>query len=236
MQKVALVTGGAKRIGKAICLNLAKKGYIVAIHYHQSSVEAKRTANQIRKEGGVCELFKTDLSDSKQIEELIRKVLKTFRRLDVLINNASNFIPSDLSNGFLEQFPVDFNINFTAPAILIVHFAKQGRKGNVINILDVQVVKNETKHMAYLLAKKSLHELTRLAAVELAPGIRVNAVAPGCILLPEGKGDAYLEKRLKNVPLQRKGKVKNIVLAVCFLLENDYVTGQTIFVDGGEHL
>lgn len=236
MKKVALITGGARRIGKAICLGLANQGYSIALHYHHSKKEAERAAKTICKQGGICELFSTDLTDSEQINQLIPSVIKKFSRLDVLINNASTFTPSLLRKGFLKNFSADFAINFTAPAILISEFVKHTKKGQIVNLLDSQVVNNMSNHMAYLLAKKSLHELTKLAAMELAPHIRVNAVAPGCILLPEGKANTNLQQRIKNIPLKRKGNVSNITQTIIFLLENDYVTGQTIFVDGGEHL
>lgn len=236
MKKVALITGGAKRIGKAICLSLASQGYSIALQYNHSNKEAECTAKTIRKKGGICELFCAELTDNEQINKIVPSVIKKFSHIDILINNASTFTPSSLRKDLAKNLVSDFSINFNAPAVLISEFVKHTKKGEVINLLDSQVVKNRSKHTVYLLAKKSLQELTKLAAAELAPHFRVNSVAPGCILLPEGKGKAYELQRIKNIPLKRKGNVTHITQTISFLIENDYITGQTIFVDGGDHL
>lgn len=115
-------------------------------------------------------------------------------------------------------------------------FAKVCKKGHVINMIDTNIVKNKTQHLTYLLSKKALLELTKLSAIELAPRIRVNGIAPGLILAPTGKGEGHLLARAKNVPLKKQGSPENIVQSVQFLIENTYLTGQIIFNDGGEHL
>lgn len=234
--QVALVTGGAVRIGQAISLALARNGYSVALHYGHSRAQARATANQIQKQGGVCKTFSCDLASAQAAEKLVPDVLKEFGRLDVLINSASIFEKSTLKDGSLELWDRHFAVNLKAPYILLRAFARNVKEGSIINILDTHIVQNKTAHAAYLLSKKSLAELTKIAAIEFAPAIRVNGVAPGLILPPASYDEAYLDRLAKQVPLQRKGNPEHIVQAILFLLASDYVTGQVIYEDGGEHL
>lgn len=235
-QKVALVTGGARRIGEAICRALARSGYSIALHYSTSDAAAEQTARRIHKDGGVCATFACDLADAHATEDLVPCVLEEFGRLDVLVNSASIFEKSTLAEGSLDVWDRHFAVNLKAPYILMRSFAHCAKQGSIVNILDTHVSRSKTTYAAYLLSKKTLGELTRMAAVEFAPRIRVNAVAPGIILPPGSRMDGYLDRLARQIPLQRKGNVGNIAHAVLFLLENDYVTGQVIFEDGGEHL
>ena len=235
-QGAALVTGGAKRIGKAICLSLSSMGYKIALHYHKSGTEAKRVAKTIWQKGGICELFSCDLSDEHQTIALIPSVLKKFSRLNVLINNASIFEPTTIKSSELIWLDRHFAVNFKAPYVLTAQFARKCQKGHIINILDTHIVDNKTSHANYLLSKKALGELTKLSAVELGPYIRVNGVSPGLIFPPAQARTGYLEKRAKNIPLKKKGDVNQITRSIEFLLNNPYLTGQIIFNDGGEHL
>ena len=234
--KVALVTGGAKRIGRAICLKLAQLGYDIALHYNASSKEARELAQLIRQNTQHCEIFRCDLANESQISQLIKKVYAKYKRLDVLINSASLFEKSNFKNETNALFNKHFNVNFKAPFILTRDFARLATKGQIINILDANVVKNKTSHLSYLLSKKSLYELTKVAAVELAPHIRVNGIAPGFILPPKGATENYLNRLRNKIPLQTQGSPEQIAFCVEFLLKNPYVTGQVIFNDGGEHL
>ena len=234
--KAALITGGAKRIGKAIALHLAQNGYDIALHYNTSKKEANLVKNEINKLGRKCSLYKCNLLNTKELTSLIKEVKKSFPNLSLLINNASifeeeKFLKTDLS--FLDRH---LNVNFKAPFFLSQSFAKYCKKGQIINLLDANVTRSKTKYFAYNLSKKMLFEFTKMSAVELAPQIRVNAIAPGPILSPPGKDLNYLQKKGLIVPLQKKGEVKNIIQCIRFLVENNYVTGQCIFVDGGKHL
>lgn len=235
-RKVALVTGGAVRIGQAISLKLAELGFDIALHYHQSKEEALKTAQYIRKKGRVCELFFCDLANEHETSLLIQKTRKKFKNLSLLVNNASVFNPSIFKKISLKQLNEEFAINFKAPFILMRDFANQCPKGEIINLLDTNIAKNTTEHFTYLLTKKALHELTKLAAMELAPSIRVNAIAPGAILAPANNDKTYLKRVTKNIPLKRMGDVTQITKTIEFLLKNDYLTGEVVFVDGGEHL
>lgn len=235
-KETALVTGGAHRIGKAIALTLAGLGYHIALHYHGSKKDALKTAAQIRRTGTPCELFCTDLSNEHGAKELIPAILAKMPPLTLLINSASIFEPSELVSLDLDNWDRHFAIHLKAPYILTSTFAARCKRGQIINILDSHVTKNKTAYFAYLLSKKSLYELTKLSAVALAPQIRVNAIAPGLILPPTGKNSAYLNRLAKHVPLKRKGEVSQITQSVKFLIENNYLTGEVIFNDGGEHL
>ena len=233
VQPTVLVTGGAKRIGRALCLALASRGFLIALHYHRSRSETQKVADKINREGGTCRLFACDLSDPRQAGRLIPDILKRFSQLDVLINNASLFRPSLIKGAGLTALREHFAVNFEAPFLLTAQFAKHCRRGHVLNILDTHIVRHTARHAAYLLSNKALCALTKLSAAELAPHIRVNGIAPGLILPPEKSGAGYLQRLAKDIPLQTKGDVKQITQAVDFLLDNTYITGQVIFVDGG---
>ena len=235
-KKSALVTGSAQRIGKAIALHLAESGFDIALHYNTSRSEAEETSNEIKNKGQNCILFQGDLSDVNNILPLIDKIKQAFPSLSLLINNASifekrSFMETDLS--FFENY---FNVNFKAPFFLSQNFAKIFEKGHIINLLDTNITRDRTKYFVYNLTKKMLSEFTKMAAVELAPDIRVNAIAPSPILPPSDKEKEFLERSLKSIPLKKWGSIQNIIQSIDFLLENDYLTGQCIFVDGGEHL
>jgi NAD(P)-dependent dehydrogenase (short-subunit alcohol dehydrogenase family) len=234
--KTALITGGGHRIGRELALHLVDAGYAVALHYHTSQQKAQQTANLIRKRGGVCHIFSCDLLQSEQVFNLILQVKSTFSRIDLLINNASIFEPSSLRSDRGEVLERHWKMHLMAPYLLMGEFARLFSHGHIINILDTHIKNNKTLHLAYLLSKKALADLTKLAAVELAPGIRVNGVAPGLILPPQGQDKSYLNRLAEYIPLKQKGHPQYVCQAVMSLIDNVYLTGQIIFVDGGEHL
>ncbi len=234
--RVVLVTGGAQRIGKSIALHLASRGFKIAVHYNRSKTDAEKAVKEIRGRKGICEIFSADLEDPEQVKNLVPQVLQKFFRCDVLINNASIFERSNIRTGSIEMLERHWAINLRAPYILMKEFVQRCKRGQVINVLDTHVVKNRVSHAAYLLSKKSLADLTKMAAVELAPQVRVNGIAPGLILPPVGKQNDYMKRLAQAVPLGIKGDLDKITQTVDFLIENTYLTGQIIFVDGGEHL
>ncbi|MBP9854293.1 MAG: SDR family oxidoreductase [Candidatus Omnitrophica bacterium] len=236
LRQCALVTGGSKRIGKAISIKLAEMGYDIAIHYNNSKKEARDLSNELKEKGAEADIFSCDLNDRDQTKNLIPSVVKRFLNLSVLVNNASMFKPDSLLTATTNQLEQHFQIHVETPFLLTQTFAKICKKGLIINILDTNITKSSTKHFTYLLSKKNLLNLTTMSAVELAPHIRVNGIAPGLILPPEEKSAEYLNRLAKKVPLKRKGSVDNITQTIQFLIENDYLTGQVIFADGGEHL
>lgn len=159
-----------------------------------------------------------------------------FQDLEVLVNNASIFEPATIKNTEIELFDRHLAVNLKAPFFLIRDFARFVGTGNIINIIDTRMSKNDYTYAAYTLAKKSLADLTSMAALELAPDIRVNGIAPGFILAPEEASHDYLDKLKQKLPMCQQGNVKQICQAMIYLLENDFVTGQLLFVDGGQHL
>ena len=232
----ALVTGGARRIGAAIATALARDGYDIALHYLTSTESAENTAREIEGLGRRCRLFRCDLNHHEETTALIPTVRESFAHLDVLINNASIFERASLRETGHGLFERHFNINFKAPLFLTQAFAEGCAHGQVINILDTRVSRSDPNHAAYTLSKKALLDLTKMAARELGPAIRVNGVSPGMILPPPGGVVDDLERRSAALPLKRIGNTANLVAAVRFLLDNPFVTGECIYVDGGEHL
>lgn len=235
-QKAVLVTGAAHRLGQAIALRLAEEGYAVALHYNLSLGEAEETIHLIRKRGGVCELFGADLERDSAVLCLIRNVSERFPGLCLLINNAAIFFEGGLTNSSVALLDKHYHVNLRAPYILMQEFSRMCSRGAVVNILDRDVNKNKVSHLSYLMSKKMLAELTGLAAVELAPNIRVNAVAPGAVLAPFGRSKSYLKRIAQRIPLKKTPDPQDIAEAVVYLAQSPSVTGQTIFVDGGEHL
>lgn len=236
MKKAALVTGGAVRIGKEISLNLAQKGYDIALHYNSSEKEALETRELILETGTGCELFRCDLSLPGEARKLIPKITESFGGLCVLVNNASIFENVGFRDVTPEFLETDMAINFKAPFFLSQSFSAETRGGLIVNFLDTRVRKNPVEHFCYNLSKKCLYHLTKMLARELAPDFRVNAVCPGAVLAPPGLGDDYLQKMARAAPMKRPGSVEDIINAFNYLLENDYVTGECLFVDGGMSL
>jgi len=231
----ALITGGACRIGRAIALYLSSVGYTIALHYHSSQADAEKTATQIHKNAGECSLFRCDLTHEKNTRMLIGKIHKKHKDLNLLINNASIFLPSSFKKNSCAILK-NLQIHLIAPYILSQEFNTYCKKGEIINILDTHVSQNNTRYFDYLLSKKALLELTKMSAVALAPNIRVNGIAPGLILAPKNKGNDHLNRLAKHIPLKRKGNTEHITKSIQYLLDNSYVTGQILFNDGGEHL
>lgn len=231
-----LITGAAKRIGHAIALELAKDGYDIAVHYGHSKDDALQTARQIKRLGRRAEIFRADLSRYHDVSDLIKNVKKVFPNLSILINNASVYEAGKLAETEVELLEEQMDVNFRAPFFLSRDFARVCKRGHIINLLDTRIAKNSSRYLVYTLSKKSLEALTKLAASDLAPRIRVNAIAPGVILPAVDGSNANMKKLIQRIPLRKKGNVGYIISALRYLLENDFVTGQILYVDGGQHL
>ena len=232
----ALITGGAKRIGKSLAVALAEKGHDIALHYNSSDEDACSTAEDIRSAGVQCALFRCDLSNEQELQKLMKNVHTAFPNLSLLVNNASIFDKLSIAETSIGDFNNYLALHVKAPFILTRDFAALYGHGHVINIVDSRISKNDYHYAAYMLTKKALADLTGMAACEFAPDIRVNAIAPGIILPPGGQSVDYLDRKSKNIPLKRKGSLDSIINALMYLLRNDFVTGQIITVDGGESL
>jgi len=222
MSKAALITGGGKRLGKAISLSLAERGYDIAIHYNHSDKEAKETADLIREKGRKCEIFQSNLSDISQVRSLIPTVFEVFPQCSILVNSASIFENIGFNDVTEEIFERDFNTNFKAPFFLSQDFSKGDDAELIINMLDMRINKIETEHFTYNLTKKALRDFTLMAAKALGPKIRVNGICPGPILPPPDKDIKYLEQIAKNTPLQKPGNPDYIITAVKYLLDNSF--------------
>lgn len=234
--KTALITGAARRIGRAVALALAQQGAHIIIHYHTSQKEAQRTAEDVRSYGVNAWAVQTDLNDLARVETLISTLPAEITTVDILINSASIF-PNDGVMGFsATDFRQNMTVNALAPLWLARAFAQQTQAGAIINFLDTRILDYDEKHAAYHLSKRTLFTTTRMLSRELAPGIRVNGVAPGLILPPPGESQSYLEQFRDSNPLYRIGTLEDITETVLFLLRSDFITGQIIYVDGGRHV
>lgn len=236
MSKAALITGGGIRLGRAISLALAERGYDIALHYNSSEKGAEETAREIKSLGVRCETFQADLSVIKKARALIPRVFEVFPECAVLINNASTFENINFTEVTEETFDMDLNINFKAPFFLTQDFSRQSAAELVVNMLDMRVSQIETEHFVYNLSKKALRDFTLMAAKALGPGIRVNGICPGPILPPPEEDEEYLARISKGTPLGKPGNPDYIILALKYILDNPYITGEYLFVDGGQHL
>lgn len=232
----ALITGGAVRLGKIFSKALAEAGYNIAIHYNSSSQEASETAELCRQTGVECDIFPFDFNQTNDVGELIQEAHKRFPDFNVLINSASVYDQATMMDTSEEVLEKQFKVNLITPYFLTKAFAKQCKAGNVINIIDNKIAFNQYQYSAYLLSKKSLAEFTKLAALELAPAVRVNGLAPGVVLPASERTQDYIDWRVSGIPVQRQGTTENITQALYYLLDNDFICGQILTVDGGESL
>ena len=234
--KTALVTGAAKRIGREIALALARAGVNVAVHFRQSAKQAEELRAELASNGVTAWMVEADFNDIAATQRLIPEVLEKAGSLDILVNSASMFLPSTIQNLEFAGLTQHMQINAWAPFVLSREFARLSGRGKIINILDTRIVGDDQSHVAYILSKQVFALLMKMTAVEFAPRITVNGVAPGLILPPAGKDESYLDGLAQTIPLKRHGEPVDIADAVLYLLKSDFVTGQVIFVDGGRHL
>ena len=236
--KTALVTGSGKRIGRSCALALANMGARVIVHYNHSKSEALETAAALDR---ITEstAIKADLTDKEQIDDLFDTSVKKFGSIDILVNSASVFPSDSVLNFTVEDYTNNFAINAFAPLLLSRLLAGQktaADRRDIINFLDTRITDFDKKHAAYHLSKRDLFAITRMLALELAPEVRVNAIAPGLILPPPGESEEYLENLKATNPLGKTGSLDDITRALVFLLTNEFITGQVLFIDGGRHL
>jgi pteridine reductase len=235
-RRAALVTGAAVRLGNAIAKMLARSGYDIALHYNSSRNAAEAAAQEIRSLGVRCELFQHDLGDCSGIAKVVSDVVGRLPHLDLLVNSASVYDKARIAETTPEMLEQQWAVNFKAPFFLIKEFASRVEHGSIINLLDNKIAFNQFQYAAYLGSKKALAELTKMAALEFAPRIRVNGVAPGVVLPPPGREPSYLDWRRQTIPTQKLGNPAQICAAVDTLLRNEFMNGQIVFVDGGESM
>lgn len=234
--KTALVTGGAVRIGKSICEALAAEGCNVVIHCSRSLLAAQQLAGVLQGRGVKVWVVREAIDSEADCRSLISAALKQAKHLDILVNNAAVFHKNRLTTVTERKLRVEFGINLFAPICLTRFFAEQTDQGAVINLLDRRIKANDSDCIPYSLSKKALAAFTHEAALALAPAFTVNAVAPGAVLPPPGKGMQYLHDLAGRIPLKKRISPEAVASGVVALLKLDGVTGQTLFVDGGQHL
>lgn len=237
--QTALITGAAARIGACLALGLAERGVDIALHCHRSSQAAHALAQRLRQLGRRVMVLTGDLADGHQAAALPASVAAAMGPATLLINNAAIFEAGSVASTDQNQWQRHLAINLTAPFLLLQGFARQlppEQKGKVINLLDQRLAHPRPGHLAYTVAKSGLLTLTTLAALELAPRILVNAIAPGPILPSNPQDEAGFHKIAAATPAGRAGQPEDILAACLFLLQQDYINGQIIHVDGGQHL
>jgi pteridine reductase len=240
--KVALVTGAAHRVGKAIALELARHGAHIALHYGSSPpTVVEQTRRDIEALGVSAFPVRADLSDPDAPERLIDAVTAHFRRLDVLVNSASNFLRNQLPDVSLDEWNTTLAINLTAPFLLTQHAARAMMQndppgGAVVNICDKGALAPWVDFAAHGVSKAGLLALTKLSAVSLAPHIRTNAVIPGLVLKPERTPPDRWQTLALPTPMRRPGSAEDVARAVAYLVREPYLNGAVINVDGGEYL
>jgi NAD(P)-dependent dehydrogenase (short-subunit alcohol dehydrogenase family) len=234
---VALVTGGARRIGREIALDLASHGWDVAVHYRESAADAAATVQALRGSGALAEAFAADLADETQCAALLPAVQQVFGRVDAVVNNASLFEYDDVDSFGYAAMERAWRAN-TAPAIVLARALRSlsATRAVVVNLLDQKLWNPNPDYLSYTLSKAALEAATTLLAQALAPAVRVCGVAPG-VTLPSGTmSDAEYERSDQMTPLRRSSTPQDVARAVRFLLESPAITGTTLLVDGGQHL
>jgi len=244
--RTVLITGAAKRLGRETALTLAGRGMNIILHHHTSGTAAAELAQRISRIGVKVYTVPGDLADLSRTDELMNRAIKAAGKIDFLINNAAIYRADQFSDLLPENLETSLRVNALSPLLLsrafAAHFAARAMSamgamgGSIINLLDCRVRDYDRGHVSYSLSKKLLSYLTEMMAVEFAPYIRVNGVAPGIILPEPGKGSEYIEKLKLSNPLEKWGSVDDVTRTVLFLLESDFITGQVIFVDGGRFI
>ena len=241
MSKTIFITGAAKRIGKEIALTFKELGWNIIIHYNSSKSDADNLADQINKDNAnSAKTVQGNLDVKEDVQKIINEVNNSFPSIDLLINNASTFYPTPIDEISEDHWEKLIGSNLKGPLFLIQGLKKNLKKsnGSIINITDTNLTKGVANYSIYSAAKAGLEAITKGLARELAPEIKVNAIAPGAMLEPPDVTwtEEQKNKVIENIPLKRMGSEKDIANAVKFLANSEYITGQTIKVDGGRSL
>lgn len=237
--KAALVTGAAHRVGRALALSLADHGCDVVLHFHQSGAEATKTAGEISARGVRAVPVQADLRHDSGIAALFQAVDREFQGLDILIQSAAVLEPVDFLAATPDNWARTIDLNLRSLYFCLQNAARrmQARGGGaIVNISDQAALRPWRRYPIHSISKAGVEMLTRVAAVALAPEIRVNAVAPGPVLKPVSLSEDRWAKIARSLPLRRAGSPEDVARAMLFLLENDYITGETVVVDGGDQL
>ena len=233
MEKLALITGGAHRLGKSFALTLARLGYDIVLHYHSAVDEARQTQGELESLDRRVILAPANLTDPQQIQSLV----SSLQSLNILVNSAA-FMPSgNVESLPLETWDTTLDLNLRAPFLLAQECARKMTDGGlIVNITDIGAQKAWSRYPSYTVSKAALESLTKILARALAPKIRVNAIAPGLVLQSDIVPAEEWERLIRRVPLKRPARTEEVASALEFLVKNEYITGQTIVVDGGYSL
>ena len=237
--KVALVTGAAKRVGRSIALALAERGVELVVHYRDSEREAQEVLAQAKKYGGKPVAVRADLSSTADIAKMVDAAMRAFGRIEILVNSAAIFYRTPFPSLTESDWDRFMTVNLKAPFLLCRQvgeiMCRQGI-GKIINLADIAGSKAWADFIPYSVSKAGLLALTAGLAKALAPAVQVNAIAPGTVLLPEDSTPEEHDEAARRIPLRRLGSPGDIVRSVLYLLESDFVTGEVLGVDGGQHL
>ena len=236
--RVALVTGAGKRLGRAIALRLADEGADVAVHYGKSETEAKEVVAEIAKRGRRAIALQANLTSVSEITALVAGVAREFGRLDILINTAANFLETKFGETSEAQWNASLDTNLKAPFFCSQAAASllaNSRKGVIINFADLGGLQGWTEFVPHSISKAGIVLLTRVLAKQLAPAVRVNALAPGTITMP-GDPPEWEQDFIRRAPLKRSGTPQDITDAVSYLIHAEFITGHVLVVDGGRSL
>ena len=241
-EKVALVTGAAVRVGREIALTLARAGCDIAVHYRESEIEAQELADEIRDLGRQAWLVQGDLANLGAVEAVMREAWNSATWIDILVNNAACYTRDPFEAAEAEDYETAMRVNAFAPILLARAMSRladesqilpEAYRGQIINILDRDIVRNGTGSLPYWLSKKALESATLGLASELAPRFAVNAVAPGPVLASD---DLALREPAGAIPLATRPLPSDVAECVLFLAQSSAITGQILFADGGQHL
>ncbi len=237
--QTALVTGAARRIGRAIALDLAQQGYAVALHYRRSAKEAAALVEEIRGKGGRAVALGADLSREADAQSLLPRAERALGPVGLLVNNAAVFDYDDINSADRDSWDAHIEPNLRAPLVLVQSFVDAlppDLGGLVVNMIDSRVLNPTPRHLSYTISKTALWSLTQSLAQALAPRVRVNAIGPGPVLPPSGQTQAQFEARCQRLPLRRPASLQEICAALRFLIMAKSVTGQMLALDGGNHM
>jgi NAD(P)-dependent dehydrogenase (short-subunit alcohol dehydrogenase family) len=233
MPPLALVTGAAHRLGKVFALTLARQGYDILLHYHRSLDAARQTQAEVESMGRGALLARADLTDPEQVQALVANL----GELQVLVNSAAGMSSGKIDSLSLEDWDTTLDLNLRAPFLLAQACARKMTAGGlIVNITDVGAQKAWSRYPSYTVSKAALESLTRVLARAFAPRLRVNAIAPGLALQSDIVPDEEWQRLVDRIPLKRSARPEEIASALEFLLKNEYITGQTVVVDGGYSL
>ena len=239
MSKKAIITGGARRLGRAMALELASQGTDIIIHYNTGVEDAEETRDLARQKGVRAEIIKADLLEMSDTIELIAKAkLLISGAFDTLINNASIFENDKLENFNSKSWEKHISTNLKAPALLTKEFSKniKSKNNNIINIIDQRIFKLTPYFFSYTLSKTGLYTLTKTSAMSLSPNIRVNGIAPGPTIKNKRQSEKHFKSQYLATPLKQQVDVNEICNAVDFFIKNSSITGQVLAIDSGQSL